>query len=299
MNKARRGELAFPLPSGYIRRPSGEVAFDPDEQVQAVIRLNFTQFERLGTLHAELRYLVDHEIQLGIRLREGPDKGTLEWRRPNRMTLQNLLHNPAYAGIYAYGRRRVEPRRQDPARPSTGRVVRSRDGWHVMIENVLPAYITVAQFQANEAKPAANCAVAEAMGAVRGGPALAAGLVFCGRRNRRMSMRYHTQHSKALPEYACARDVSNYGARSSCQLINSACVDAFVEGQVLLALTPAVVEVALHAADQVLAERAELERLWSLRVERAAQTADRARRSHHQGGRRALVSGQAIQKPRE
>ena len=99
-----------------------------------------------------LRYLVENDIQLGIRLREGPDKGTLEWRRPNRMTLQTLLHNPAYAGIYAYGRRRVDPRRQDPARPSTGRVVRSRDGWHVMIPNVLPAYITVTQFEANEAK---------------------------------------------------------------------------------------------------------------------------------------------------
>ncbi|QIY74843.1 recombinase family protein [Streptomyces sp. RLB1-33] len=281
LNKARRGELAFPLPSGYVRRPSGEVAFDPDEQVQTVIRLVFAQFERLGTLHGVLRYLVDHDIQLGIRLREGPDKGTLEWRRPNRMTLQTLLHNPAYAGIYAYGRRRVDPRRQDPARPSTGRVVRSRDGWHVMIPNVLPAYITVAQFETNEAKLAANRARAEAMGAIRGGPALTAGLVHCGRCNRRMSVRYHTQHSKALPEYVCARDMTNYGAQKSCQLLNSACVDAFVEQQVLAALTPAAVEVSLRAADQVLAERAELERLWAQRLERAAQDADRARRSHH------------------
>ncbi|WP_369228613.1 recombinase family protein (plasmid) [Streptomyces sp. R39] len=281
LNKARRGELAFPLPSGYVRRPSGEVAFDPDEQVQTVIRLIFTQFERLGTLHAVLRYLVGHDIQLGIRLREGPDKGTLEWRRPNRMTLQTLLHNPAYAGIYAYGRRRVDSRRQDPTRPGTGRVVRSRDGWHVMIPNVLPAYITIAQFEANEAKLASNRAVAEAMGSVRGGPALAGGLVFCGRCNRRMTMRYHTQHSKALPEYVCCRDATNYGAQKNCQLLNSACVDAFVEQQLLAALTPAAVEVSLHAADQVLAERAELERLWSLRLERAAQTADRARRSHH------------------
>ena len=31
--KARRGELAVPLPAGFVRRPSGEVALDPDEQV--------------------------------------------------------------------------------------------------------------------------------------------------------------------------------------------------------------------------------------------------------------------------
>src|SRR5580698_5321303 len=31
-NKAGRGELGKPVPMGYVRRPSGEVAFDPDEQ---------------------------------------------------------------------------------------------------------------------------------------------------------------------------------------------------------------------------------------------------------------------------
>src|SRR5208283_3719937 len=39
--KARRGELNKPLPMGYLRRPSGEVAFDPDGQAQGVIRLVF------------------------------------------------------------------------------------------------------------------------------------------------------------------------------------------------------------------------------------------------------------------
>ncbi|WP_372404421.1 recombinase family protein [Streptomyces luteireticuli] len=281
INKARRGELTFPLPSGYVRRPSGEVVFDPDEQVQTVIRLVFAQFERIGTLHGMLRYLVDHDIQLGIRLREGPDKGTLEWRRPNRMTLQTLLHNPAYAGIYAYGRRRVDPRRKDPARPSTGRVVQARDEWLVMVPDVLPAYITVAQFEANEAKLAANRARAETMGAVRNGPALAAGLVFCGRCHRRVIVRYHTQESKAVPEYVCSREVTNYGAARTCQLLNAACVDRFVEQQVLAALTPAAVEVSLQAADQVMSERAELEKLWAQRLERAEYEADRARRCYH------------------
>jgi hypothetical protein len=49
--KARRGQLAVPLPSGFVRRPCGEVALDPDEQVQAVIRLVFGLFDRLGTVN--------------------------------------------------------------------------------------------------------------------------------------------------------------------------------------------------------------------------------------------------------
>jgi DNA invertase Pin-like site-specific DNA recombinase len=84
--KARRGELAIPLPSGYVRRPSGEVVLDPDEQVQAVIRLVFDLFERLGTVNAVLCFLADNHIQLGVRLREGPARGELQWRRPSRAT---------------------------------------------------------------------------------------------------------------------------------------------------------------------------------------------------------------------
>jgi hypothetical protein len=45
-----------------------------------------------------LRYLVKNDIQIGIRVQTGLTKGDLEWHRPNRMTLQNLLKNPLYAG---------------------------------------------------------------------------------------------------------------------------------------------------------------------------------------------------------
>nr|WP_292242040.1 hypothetical protein [Mesorhizobium sp.] len=44
--KARRGELILGLPRGYVLKPSGEVALDPDEGVQRVIRLVFTLFEK-------------------------------------------------------------------------------------------------------------------------------------------------------------------------------------------------------------------------------------------------------------
>jgi DNA invertase Pin-like site-specific DNA recombinase len=82
--RARRGQLAVPLPAGFVRRPSGEVALDPDEQVQAVVRLIFGLSGRLGTVNAVLCFLADNHIQLGVRLREGPERGELAWRRPSR-----------------------------------------------------------------------------------------------------------------------------------------------------------------------------------------------------------------------
>jgi hypothetical protein len=278
--KARRGELAIPLPIGYVRRPSGEAVLDPDEQVQTVVRLIFAKFAELGTLHAVLRWLVDHDVQLGMRLRAGPDKGELAWRRPNRMTLQNILHSPVYAGIYAYGRRRVDPRRQVPGRPSTGRVVRAEDQWLVAIPGVLPAYITVEAYHANLARLAANAARAETPGVVRAGSALLSGLARCGRRGRRMTVRYHVRAQATAPEYVCARQLTDYGAAGRCQALAGACVDALVTGQVLAALTPAAVELSLQAAQQVTAERAELEKLWAQRLERAQLAVDRARRCY-------------------
>jgi DNA invertase Pin-like site-specific DNA recombinase len=278
--KARRGELAIALPTGYVRRPSGEAVLDPDEQVRTVVRLVFAKFAEFGTLHAVLRWLVDHDIQLGMRLRAGPDKGELVWRRPNRMTLQNILHSPVYAGIYAYGRRRVDPRRQQPGRAGTGRVVRAPDQWLVQLPGVLPAYVTVEQYHANLARLAANAARADTPGVVRAGSALLSGLARCGRCGRRMTVRYHVRRQTTQPEYVCARQLTDYGAEGRCQALAGAGVDALVAEQLLSALAPAAVEVSLRAAEQVAAERAELERIWQQRLERAQIAADRARRCY-------------------
>jgi hypothetical protein len=96
--KARRGELVIGLPRGYVLRPSGEVALDPDEQVRSTIRLVFDVFERRRSVRGVLRYLVEHAIQLPDRVRSGPHKGEVRWNRPNHATLGDMLRHPAYAG---------------------------------------------------------------------------------------------------------------------------------------------------------------------------------------------------------
>src|SRR5262249_57335364 len=48
--KAQRGELGMQRPMGSIRRLSGDVVKDPDEQAQAEIQRMFEQFERQTTI---------------------------------------------------------------------------------------------------------------------------------------------------------------------------------------------------------------------------------------------------------
>ena len=277
LQKARRGALSFPLPIGYVWTVSGEVVFDPDEQVQHVVRLVFRKFDELGTLHALLRYLVQHDIRLGVRVREGPAKGTLEWRRPNRMTLQNLLKNPLYAGAYAYGRRQVDPRHKQPGRPTTGRLTRRRQDYHVLLRDHVPAYITWQQYEQHLGRLAANRARADTMGAVRHGPALLAGLLVCGRCGHRMQVRYGGP--RQLHSYTCNRLATNYGG-DYCQYLPGGPVDTFVSQWVLKALEPAALTVSLEAATHLERERQELDRLWQQRLERAAYEAERAARHY-------------------
>jgi DNA invertase Pin-like site-specific DNA recombinase len=278
--KARRGELAVPLPAGLVRRASGEVVLDPDEQVRTVVRLVFDLFERLGTVGAVLGFLADNRIQLGVRLREGPERGELAWRRPSRAGLTNMLRNPAYAGIYAYGRSTLDPRRRQPGRPCTGRVRVGRDGWLVYLPGVLPAYISIEQYERNMQRLDANRSRAQSLGAVRDGPALLAGLIACGRCGHKMTVRYQRgQGAKLHPVYVCSRDKSDYGA-GQCQQLAGPCVDAHVTGLLLQAMAPAALEVSLAAAGQAEAQREQVDRIWRQRLERAGFAADRARRQY-------------------
>lgn len=183
LNKAKRGEVFNHPPLGYIKLPTGEFALDPDEQVQGVVRLLFAEFERQGTLHGLLRYLVQHGIRLPIRPHFGPNRGQLEWRRPNRVTLQNLLRRPLYAGYYQWGHRAVDPRRKIAGRPATGRTVRKPEECLVLLKDRCPAYITVAQYWANQQRLDANSTAV--FGATRNGPSLLGGLLVCGRCGRR------------------------------------------------------------------------------------------------------------------
>jgi DNA invertase Pin-like site-specific DNA recombinase len=279
LNKARRGELFGIPPIGYVRSPDRTWAIDPDEEVQAVVRLIFDQFDREATMHGLLRHLVHHRIRIPVRPVGGPNRGKLEWRRPNRATLQNLLRHPSYAGAYRYGHRPVDPRKKKPGRPNTGKLVRRPEECLVLIRDRLPAYITWERFEANQARLTANRNVPSTPGAPRSGPAVLAGLVRCGRCNRRMVVRYSGPSNR--PSYTCTRGSVDYGEPLCQGLSDGAALDALVAEQLLAAVAPAALEASLAAVAGVEQQREELARQWQLRRERAAIEAGRAERQYH------------------
>jgi len=276
-NKARRGELLNHPPLGYVRTSEGDFELDPDEQVQDVVRLVFDAFLQQGSLHGLLRYLKANNIRLPIRPHFGPNRGELEWRRPNRVTLSNTLHHPIYAGAYRWGHRKIDPRRQKPGRPGTGRTVNRPDECEVFIRDRHPAYIGWERFEAIQRRLQENRAIAESMGATRGGPSLLSGLVVCGRCGRRLLTGYVGKTNRV--RYTCARAMIDYG-EPQCQSLSGEFLDNFVAHQVMKVLQPAALEVSLTAEADLRSERERLDTHWQKRLERAGFEADRAARQY-------------------
>jgi DNA invertase Pin-like site-specific DNA recombinase len=274
--KAKRGELGMRVPCGYILHPSSEIRKDPDEQAQAVIRLVFELFERYATLHRVLRYLVENNIQMPHREPTGMNKGDLSWRRPNRMTLSNLLHNPIYAGAYVYGRRPTDPRKKKAGRPSTGRVIAKPHEWKVFKKDFLPAYITWEQYEHNVRQLMKN--TSQGTGTIRNGPSLLSGLIICDRCNLKMATQY-SDNGKGL-RYVCSRMCVDYAA-PLCQSLTGKHLDEFVIKCVLEAMQPAALEVSLRVAEDLDKERLQLQAHWKQRLERAQYEVERAKRQYN------------------
>jgi len=274
LQKAQRGELVTQVPIGYVRTSSSDVELDPDEQAQSAVRLVFQTFERLGTLQATLREFLKQEIRLPVRSNRGESKGALQWRQPNQTTLRNILNHPLYAGAYVYGR----SCQNKATRMREGKRKRlDRDEWRVLIRDRYPAYISWEQYEQNLAQLANNRARAESPGSVRNGQALVAGLVICSRCGYRMFTRYSGKAN--LPRYQCSARRVVYGDKV-CQGLTARALDDEVSRLVLLALTPAALEVSLQVAADLRTRRAEAEKQWQLRIERANYEADRARRQY-------------------
>jgi hypothetical protein len=251
------------------------VVLDPDEQVRAVVTLIFEKFAELGSLRQVYRYLLRNDIRIGMRARTGPRQGQVEWHRATMSTVLELLHHPIYAGVYARGRRAIDPKRIS-ARTGEGILVSlPMEQWQVLKRDRLPAYITWEQYLANLQRLKENRFRKDTMGNARRGAALLSGLVVCGTCGRRLRTAYH--HSN-IGHYYCTRPLD--GIEPSCPSVKAVAVDDVVAAAVLRALAPAGLEASIQALADIQKERDRLERHWQQQLERARYEAERVERQY-------------------
>ncbi len=283
INKARRGELHCRLPVGFVYDGGGRVVLDPDKQVQESVRLLFATFARTGAAHATLKYFRQEKLLFPTRLGAGASKGELAWTPLSLARTASILHNPWYAGAYAFGRNRW--RKRPDGSNSCRRERLPRAEWLALLRDAHPAYISWQEYERIDQRLQAS---AKSLGWERGrespreGPALLQGRTICGLCGCRMGVHYNTRRSgQLIPNYVCSGHGRLLGD-GSCQSILGTEIDAAVSKLLVEAVTPMALEMTLAIQQEIAARLDEADRLRHRQVERAQYEADHARRRYMQ-----------------
>jgi DNA invertase Pin-like site-specific DNA recombinase len=279
LEKAQHGPLRFRPPAGFVFDPAGHVGCDPDEEVQPAVRLLFTLFAQFGAALAIVKHFAVHHLRFPTRGGGKRQGNALVWGPLTHTRVLEVLHNPAYAGTYVYGRTHPRTRLLPGEAPRVNGQTRlvARQDWPIVLHAQHPAYITWEQFLRHQQPLDDHRTLRpeDRPGAVREGAALLQGLVLCGHCGRRMRVRY--LEDGKTPSYDChALHVRQAGR--TCQSLRGDGVDAAVARVFLDAMQPAQLAVSLATLEQVEAQARQIERQWHLRQERAQYEADLARR---------------------
>jgi DNA invertase Pin-like site-specific DNA recombinase len=102
-SKARRGELRYTPPIGFIWDREAGLGFDPDIRVQEVVHLIFRKFRELGSARQVLLWMTAQGVHFP-RPSDGIRTTSFNWRPARYRSVIAVLKNPFYAGVYSYGK---------------------------------------------------------------------------------------------------------------------------------------------------------------------------------------------------
>jgi len=272
LNKVRRGEYRCPLPMGFAYDEVGNVVRDPDAQIRETIAYFFETFSRVGSACQTVKVFRKEGLCFPSR-RNG---GAMVFQPLTASSAQRVLHNPRYAGAYAYGRRRY--RRAADGKKKIQQKHEYSD-WLACIPNAHPGYISWEQYEQNLKLLAANGRGYELARASppREGAALLQGRAVCGRCGSHFRVRYVSRRGKQEAWYVCDRAQGTLGW-PNCQSIAGPPIDASIGALVTERMTPAAVELVLEIRREIEARHEEADRLRCRVVERAQIEADLAQR---------------------
>lgn len=120
----------------------GGWTLDPDTQVRERLKYVFSSFHRDGVVRAVARDLKEQRLELPTRVTAQEGYGSLIWKAPTLSAVIRILHNPAYAGAYVYGRSEYSAERRSAKTGKASAHVRCVAQWPVNLSAHHPGYIS-------------------------------------------------------------------------------------------------------------------------------------------------------------
>ncbi len=279
-NKARKGHLQFPLPTGYVHSADGNWELDPDAQVRERLACLFDSFRRHGIARSVVRDLKQQGLELPTRMTTREGYGALIWKMPSLSAVVRILRNPAYAGAYVFGRWEYSGDRRSA---KTGKVLPHQvpmAQWPVKIDAHHPAYLSWEEYVKNCERLRQNWNTEGTHGVPREGTALLQGIVYCGICGRKMGVQNRALSEKRSPSYICQSSYHNGDGDKICQSMTSRPVDAAIVEAFLETVSPMSLEVGLRVLEQLEQDLAAQRRQRELQLEQARYEARLAQRQY-------------------
>lgn len=276
--KARRGELKFHLPIGFVWSETSKLEMDPDRRMQQAIHLVFSKMTELGSARQVLLWFRREKVCLPARV-EGTSH-QIVWRLPVYNTIYHILQNAMYAGAYVFGKTESRTKIVDGRTRKTIGHPKPQESWTVLIRDHHPGYISWEQYERNQAMIVANSNLkwGASRKAGRGGHSLLTGLLRCRRCGRMLQVSYSGTRGN-VPRYHCKGAQINHG-EGWCISFGGLRIDDAITRQVLEAISGNAVEAALDAAEQLRQQRQEQRKTLELEVEQARYEARLAARRY-------------------
>jgi excisionase family DNA binding protein len=265
--KAKRGELRISVPIGYIWHREIGLGFDPDMRLQEAIRLIFARFRKLGSARQVLLSLAADQVHFP-RPSDGKKMVSFDWTPIRYRTVISVLKNPFYAGVYVYGKSEKRTTLVDGRLRKTYGHDKPVDQWDVTLNDHHEAYIDRAEFERNQKQLAVNAyGKVDGVKSGRGGRALLAGMLCCGRCGRRLMVAY-TGRGSGQPVYRCDRPNTQL-AQPRCFSFGGRRPDEAIARELLRAVEPMAIEAALQAERRLMEVQADQRRIGELELQQA------------------------------
>lgn len=279
--KAEAGKLRQTPPTGYLYDAQGKLSFDPNERVRQAIKLFFATYDRLGSAYKVYKHFKKNKIAFPLRDKGRAKNYPLRWAGLGFSRTLYILHNPVYAGAYVHGQSRVKKDMMsaDSMEQKKRAVKVALDDERVILKrDAHEGYITWDQFLKNVKRLDDNRYLPGegSCGAARDGSALLSGIVKCGLCQRKMYTKYWYKDGSKLPSYVCEYEVRR-SCGPVCQSVLARRVDRVVTRLLLEAVTPAQLELSLHALDKVRESERGEDRYRLLQIKQAKFEAEEAR----------------------
>jgi DNA invertase Pin-like site-specific DNA recombinase len=284
LNKAKRGELRVPLPVGLCYDARGQVVVDSDQEVRGAVALIFRQFQASGSAHAVMQWFVTHQLRFPKRRHGGVWNGKLEWGNLTYERTLQVLKNPTYAGAYTFGRHQCQRGLTPDGEVRSHIKTVERSQWRVLLLNHHEGFVDWEQFERNQLRLEKNRTSVPPMipgGAPREGAALLQGLLMCGKCGRRLCVRY-SGNGGLYPTYLCGAKHREGMSTKDCMSVRCDPLDVAVAEQVLDALQPAELELAMSVLTNLEGRDQALMHQWRMRLERAEYEAALAERRYQE-----------------